>query len=321
MCQQQYFLDYVLGWAGPSGKKADKGTIVHKVLETLAIWKKENQHNEKEIKCNLSNGLLDYLVERVYEYYTRNLTHHTWEKSDLTDCRRWVKKALEFNDGMFDPRKRTIVDAEPHFDFEIRRDWAKIRVENASTYLSMKGTIDLITDLGDGVFEMIDWKTGQRKDWATGKRKEQDTLYNDAQLRIYHMAAKHLYPDVKSFLITINYINDGGPFTIHLSDSDLEETENLIRKRFEQVKNTSVPKLNRSWMCERTCHHGMSTFEKTNIEPIREFRTGQITPYGRFMTKCEQTKYMIHKIGIEEVINRMTKDGFSLSNYSAPGEV
>ena len=37
MCEQQYFLEYVLGYRGPSGQKADKGTIVHKVLEILAV--------------------------------------------------------------------------------------------------------------------------------------------------------------------------------------------------------------------------------------------------------------------------------------------
>ena len=41
MCEQQYFLEYVLGYRGPSGQKADKGTIVHKVLEILAVIKKE----------------------------------------------------------------------------------------------------------------------------------------------------------------------------------------------------------------------------------------------------------------------------------------
>lgn len=45
MCEQQYFLEYVLGWRGPSGQKADKGTIVHKVLEILACIKKGTQDN------------------------------------------------------------------------------------------------------------------------------------------------------------------------------------------------------------------------------------------------------------------------------------
>ena len=43
MCPQQYFLSYVLGIPSPGGKKAEKGTVVHKVLECLAQGKKSEQ--------------------------------------------------------------------------------------------------------------------------------------------------------------------------------------------------------------------------------------------------------------------------------------
>ena len=35
-CQMQYFLTYVLGHRSDSNKKADMGTMVHKVMEILA---------------------------------------------------------------------------------------------------------------------------------------------------------------------------------------------------------------------------------------------------------------------------------------------
>ena len=47
MCEQQYFIEYILGWRGLSNKKADKGTIVHKVLEILAYIKKNQQDGNK----------------------------------------------------------------------------------------------------------------------------------------------------------------------------------------------------------------------------------------------------------------------------------
>ena len=43
MCPMQYYHEYTLGWRGNSGKKADKGTIVHKVLELSALCKKALQ--------------------------------------------------------------------------------------------------------------------------------------------------------------------------------------------------------------------------------------------------------------------------------------
>ena len=49
LCEQQYFLEYVLGWRGVSGLKASKGTVVHKVLEILAIIKQSQQDDTNPV--------------------------------------------------------------------------------------------------------------------------------------------------------------------------------------------------------------------------------------------------------------------------------
>ena len=201
-CPQQYLVEYFLGWRGPSNKKADKGTIVHKVLEVAALAKKAAQDGKKtfiddvvgETKtADYREAYLEELVEKVYNYYTKAFNHHEWTNKDLKDCKNWTWKALKINGGMFDPRHMNVVAAEPHFDFEIKEDWAKYQHElpdgtKLDGYLSMKGTVDLVTDLGDGVYEIIDWKTGKRLDWATGETKDQKKLWRDAQLRMYHLA-------------------------------------------------------------------------------------------------------------------------------------
>src|SRR5690606_34355557 len=56
--------------------------------------------------------------------------------------------------------------------------------------------------------------TGRRLNWATGEEKTHEKLKDDPQLRIYHYAVSHLYPDIENIYITINFINDGGAFTI-----------------------------------------------------------------------------------------------------------
>ncbi|NDG33103.1 hypothetical protein EB118_23930, partial [bacterium] len=76
LCEQQYFFEYVLGWRGPSNKKADKGTIVHKVLEILAVIKQGLQDNKKIVdddtigKIDTHKYNLDHIIEQVYQYYT-----------------------------------------------------------------------------------------------------------------------------------------------------------------------------------------------------------------------------------------------------------
>jgi hypothetical protein len=63
-CQMQYFITYVLGHQSVSGKKAELGTIVHKVMECLAGLKKADQDG-KTVKGQLAiKGTID-LVTKV----------------------------------------------------------------------------------------------------------------------------------------------------------------------------------------------------------------------------------------------------------------
>ena len=339
-CPMQYYMEYVLGWRGDSGKKTDKGTIVHKALEIAAVCKKGMQDGKKIIvdsqigrvsTRNYKPEYLDKVIDRVYEYYTSRTEHHEWLPLDLKHCRKWVWKALEYNDGMFDPRNRNVVAAEPRFDFIIEEDWAKYSYSSEEGdiegNLALKGTIDLVTDLGEGVYEVIDWKTGRRLDWATGKQKTQNSMFDDAQLRIYHYAVKHMFPEVSSFLITIYFINDGGAFTLHFQDKDLADTEEMLKSKFDFIKKTSNPKTIReldpsqSWKCSKLCHQGKTTFEGTDIKPLTERRSRQRTRYGETMTKCEQARYMIKKYGIDWVTQNLIHPDHEIGLYQPPGEV
>lgn len=648
-CQQQYLIEYYLGWRGPSNKKADKGTIVHKVLELTALCKKAVQDGHKVFNDEIigevytdkyTSDYLDEVIDRVYEYYTKAFSHHEWTDKDLKDCRKWVWEALTYKDGVFDPRNMNIVAAEPHFDFEIKEDWAKYEYDfngiKLQGNLSLKGTVDLVTDIGDGVYEIVDWKglpldtkiptpngfttmgeinigdqvfdqygkvcnvvgkskvkikdcfkitfddkttvtcddehlwklsdgstisiqklkvndkinvcksiecpakilpidpyvlgiwlgdgrnrnfeitssdqfifdeierrgyqlgidqenrsetlstrivlkstdklrelnlinnkhipdiyfrasvqqrldllrglmdsdgnvnkrrkqavfttcnkrlsddvkhllitlgqrpnqslinrntnfkddvniypiafrcidinpfllprkanqidqewgygnssvrkivaikksitqktqciavdsldntylctenfipthnTGKRLDWATGEVKDQKKLFRDAQLRMYHLAAKHMFPEANTFIITIYFINDGGPWTVHFQDKDLPKTKEMIQKKFEYIKRTQRPSLlkeidaDQSWKCRKLCHAGMTSFSGTEVEPIYNNR------YGREMTKCEQVRYMTEKKGVEWVIQNYHSPGFNFASYKAPGSV
>ena len=339
-CPMQYYMEYTLGWRGPSNKKADKGTIVHKVLEICAVAKKGLQDGKKIIvdehigrvsTGNYKSEYLNKVIARVYEYYTSRIPHHEWTEKDAKDCEKWSWKALQYNDGMVDPRNRDVVAAEPHIDINIEEDWSNysytINDEEVSGNLAMKGTIDLVTDLGEGVYEVIDWKTGRRLAWATGKKKPQSSMFVDPQLRIYHYAMKQMFPDISSFLITIYFINDGGAYTLHFQDKDLESTEEMLKQKFEFIKNTETPKMIRqldppqSWKCSKLCHQGMSTFEDTHVKPLKEHRPRQKTSYGETMTKCEQTRYMIKKYGIDWVTENVSHPDHQIATYQAPGEV
>lgn len=330
MCEQQYFLEYVLGYRSPSNKKADKGTICHKVLEILAHIKLCNQNNETiynddligQIDINLYD--LDKITRDVYSHYTSQFKHHEWTPTDLKDCLKWVNKAIVDHNGAFDPRTRTIVQPEQHFDIVIDKPWAdysyKTKDINLEGKLAIKGTIDLITKVNDSTLEVIDWKTGRRLDWATGQEKTLEKLYNDPQLKIYHYALSKLYPEYDHIIMSINFINDGGAFSMCFDKSDLNETENLIRKKFEQIKSCKKPRLSKSWKCTKLCYFGKNIFENhPSVLPILEYRDNQLCGKGNYMTMCEQIKHDIELKGMDSVVDEYTTPGYTIGAYKAPG--
>ena len=105
------------------------------------------------------------------------------------------------------------------------------------------------------------------------------------------------------------------------SDADIPRIEGILQDKFEEIKNTKIPQLNKSWKCTRLCHFGKSTFEDTSLLPIVEKRNGQVSKRGSCMTKCEQVKYCLEHRGMESVNKNMSAPNHSVDFYQAPGEI
>lgn len=176
-CQLQYFMTYVLGHYSPSGQKADMGTMTHAVFETLAICKKRLQTGKRarmkithdpigSFSFSEADLYTDEFVYRVlnrsFDFYKKNCPHNTFDSKSYDFVEKMVWDTLRYNGGRFDPRNRTIVDTEPHFDLLINEPWAKFSFDGPEGpiegNLAIKGTIDLITELPDRTLEVIDWK-------------------------------------------------------------------------------------------------------------------------------------------------------------------
>lgn len=293
----------------------------------VAIQNNETQI-EDEIVGPISVDNYDQweILTIVYNYYQDNSSHLSFAPYDYTDCKRWFKTALTYNEGEFNPLNKQIVAAEKGFDFQIDADWAhykyKIEENTLEGNLALKGTIDQINQINDNTLEILDWKTGARKNWATGKEKTFDTLMEDPQLRLYHYAVCKLYPEYDNILVTIFYLKDGGPFTLPFSKSQLGDTEEIIRKRFEKIKETNIaPRIYPDWKCTKFCHAGKESFEDTEIAPLIQKQTNQITPIGQKMCKCDQVYYTLQHRNKESVIKHMSNPKHTIGQYDAPGEL
>jgi hypothetical protein len=320
----QYFITYVLGHQPDSGKKAELGTIVHKVMETLAQLKKYQQDNPKKltlsieddalktvsIKKNelLTSTLVDKLLSRSFDFYTEG-SKHTFTKGDRDLCLKLVWDTLKYNDGQFDPRLRKIVAAEPHFDIPIDEDWAfyeyEVNGQKVKGQLAIKGTIDLVTETEEGIIEVIDWKTGRRLDWATGEEKTYGKLCSDPQLLLYNYAISKLFPQYKQSIMSIFFIKDGGPFSMCFDKADEKRFLEMLKDKFLDIKHNEKPQPispNReNWKCTKLCHYCKNKWPETD------------------QNMCIYIENSIKTKGMDQTIKDCTRPGFDIGFYSAPG--
>lgn len=314
MCQMKYFFQYVLGMKDKTNKKAVMGTIFHRAMQALADKRLAQKSNKRKVKNDDIRDLtfsecddIPLLTELCFNYYAEH-EDVTLTKADLRTCTKWVQAALEYNNGMMDPRNQDIFATEQFFDIEIPHEWAKyeymVGEKKFSGQLSIKGTVDLIIRESDVHFQILDYKTGKRLNWATGKEKTLEDLYSDKQLLLYYYAMKNLFPD-KSFYISIYYLNDGGLFDIVFADPEetYQKAEKMLRKKFEEIRSSSIPKQSSpdqsDWKCTRLCQFS-----------DRDPETG--------LTVCQNFHNMIRKKGMDYVVSNYANVN-KLGKYGSGG--
>ena len=318
LCPNSFWIEYCLGHKTPSNSKAAKGSITHKVLEILAMAKLANQNglvNFTESESNHTflaypNIEINEAMDVAWNYYTQGPeSHHKWEKSDYEDCFKWVNMALDFNDGMFSPLKRNVFWPEQYFDLEITREDAAYYVDGVKHYLRIRGTIDLLTKLEDpGIYELIDWKTGQKLNWGTGQRKTYQTLLKDKQLVMYYYALRRILPDAKQIIMTIMYIRDGGPTSMVYNDKSFKDAEQMIVDKFNEIRNCQKPKLIYPAMpCWSFCLLGKHTKDGNKTKIYKE-------------SKCYTMNQELKQIGLEKMQEKYGNKA-SIESYTGGGKV
>ena len=140
-CQMQYFITYVLGHQSDSSKKAELGTMVHKVMEVLAGLKKYQQEKPRvkylkvdddavgSVKVAKDGLYTDECVEKIadlsYKSYVKN-SKHKWRPADRKEMSTVTWLILKHNSGQFDPRNRDVYKTEPHFDIAIEEELGQV---------------------------------------------------------------------------------------------------------------------------------------------------------------------------------------------------
>lgn len=317
-CQQKFFLENNMGYRYPAGKAADKGTVAHRVLELLALIKQREQDIEEKkkikgdpniisltggkYKIDINNYTIPYLLNEVA---LKSFRENYFTKAELREINECIRTALDFNDGEYDPRSRTIVMPEKRVKIELPEEWAR-RPDGSVYYLS--GIIDLVCRLDDNTYEIQDYKCGQLKDWNTGKKKVYSDFWEDPQLRMYHWALCKLYGFDKNYVVSILYLKAKQFFTFGFSPEDAKGTESLLRDRFWEIEACQVPALNRTWSCNRFCPFGTKTTQGTNFPQQLNETYGAIAKIGEPETICDCAHRLIQIEGIDAVQEKYKKN-------------
>ena len=118
-----------------------------------------------------------------------------------------------------------------------------------------------------------------------------------------------MYPDIDQFIMTIYFIKDGGPYTLAFTKDDIEDTKQMLKKRFEEIRDSKVPQLKKSWKCTKICHFGKNDHASGIINP----ETG--SPF----TICEFVAKKIRSKGIDVSVTEDISPGHQFDYYQAPG--
>lgn len=306
-CHQKWFLIYGLGMEDSPNVKTIYGTVIHRVLDYLAQLKLAHQNQQDFLvddilgKVTTSAVNIDNITEKIYKFFkTKYSSLDNDQGLDFVNENVWM--AICDHNGAFNPLQRHIVCTEKQFDIPLAFPWAKFEHQGETYYYAMKGTIDLCTKIGNGVAEIIDWKSGQRKNWKTNKKKDIEYLRNDLELKFYYYAAKRLYPDFHTIMLTMYFTNDGGPFTVSYDDSNLADVEETLKKHFWEITHTTFPAKSVGYWCKKFCTFGINNYKGTNTKI------------------CDLIHNKVAENGIQDVIKQYRVPGFDPFHYNAPGQ-
>ncbi len=249
-CSFKYFLQYVLELETVSGKAAVMGNIVHSVLEWMCRLKKKNKI------CIHPHELLEYSWERWVgknpDIGLRKFTSRG-ESADFKKCRNGLDIILASG---YNPYKLNVLDIEDFFSIPL--DGLEYRDEsNRKQTVNMRGYIDLVHEIDKSTIEIVDWKTGKRQDFYSMEEYDYESLHRNIQARAYYLATYLKYPQYENILVTIHFINEGGPITLCFNNYDISNTLTYLYNAISIIKNDSSMLRNRSWKCR------MCSFEKT----------------------------------------------------------
>ncbi|MBI2023328.1 PD-(D/E)XK nuclease family protein [Candidatus Giovannonibacteria bacterium] len=187
---------------------------------------------------NSVHSALNYMFSRspVYPTMDEILSHFSekWKSASI----KLPDLAIQLKDTYEESGKKLIkefhkknppwnfstVDTESHFEVLLPDP------ENGQNHV-LAGIIDRIDKIGEGSYEIIDYKTGRRL-------PSQDRINSDLQLSVYHLALLKRWPHVKAadVKLSLYFLKHAEKLSSSRTMADLEETKKTVLKTIRDIQ-------------------------------------------------------------------------------------
>ncbi|MBI2634714.1 ATP-dependent helicase [Candidatus Peregrinibacteria bacterium] len=200
-CPLKYNYTYLMKVPVPSFHAQNFGTSVHQTLNQFY----------KILKRGESVSLA--LLKDIYE---RNWLPHGYESMEHEKTRReegWKMLRTFFKENS----EPWVVPAFLEQPFNIK----------VGSYM-VSGRIDRIDKIGNGIFEVIDYKTGRKKD---------DDLAKNLQLSIYALACRDVLK-IKADKLSLYFIEDNEKVSTTRTDKQLDQVESEVLSIIQEMERS-----------------------------------------------------------------------------------
>lgn len=213
-CPQKYKFQEIDKIKVPKSKEAVFGTLIHSALkflhnkeplfpakEELLKFYRDNWPAKDEIKWT------DEYEEKIFKQQGTEILSRYYDHLDKSQAR--------------------VIDLESSFN-------VLIKDENETHIL--RGKIDRIDKLDDGVFEIIDYKTNR-------SLPSQNSVDNNIQLSIYHLALLSRWPALNpdEVRLSLYFLKHSEKLSTKRTRKQLDETKKEILKIISEIKESCFP--------------------------------------------------------------------------------
>lgn len=223
-CPQKYKFQEIDKIKTPKSKEAIFGTLIHSALKFM---------HAKEPIFPAKEELLNFYRDN---WPAGDKIKWTDEYEEKIYKQQGVEILSRYYDRLDKSRVR-VIDLESSFNILIKN-------EDANETHILRGKIDRIDKLDDGVFEIIDYKTNR-------SLPSQDSVDNNIQLSIYHLALLSRWPALNpgEVRLSLYFLKHSEKLSTKRTREQLEETKKEILKVISEIKESRFP-ANPSPLCD-----------------------------------------------------------------------